>query len=106
VKQNFLGAHCGDGRHDCGLAHGACGLHCGEANRPAMLTLQAPRARARLRLNVKGFNMGDISPWQTDRSRAANRIGRLALPLMGRSKASLCRRIFPNTRGLAALPFR
>src|SRR3954449_11801676 len=25
---------------------------------------------------------------------------------MGRSKASLCRRAFPNTRGLAALPFR
>jgi hypothetical protein len=34
-------------------------------NKPAMLTLHAPRATARLRLNVKGFNMGDISPWQS-----------------------------------------
>jgi hypothetical protein len=30
-----------------------------------MLTLDAPRAKARLRLKVKGFNMGDISPWQS-----------------------------------------
>ena len=29
---------------------------------PAMLTLQNPRARARLRLNVKGFNMGENAP--------------------------------------------
>ena len=29
---------------------------------PAMLTLQSPRARARLRLNVKGFNMGENAP--------------------------------------------
>src|SRR3954453_16805520 len=69
--------------HDSGLAQGAWGLDCGEANRPAMLTLQAPRARARLRLNVKGFNMGDNSPSQTYRSRAANRIGRLAPPNHG-----------------------
>src|SRR5262245_61273130 len=30
-----------------------------------MLTLQNPRATARLRLNVKGFNMGENSPWLT-----------------------------------------
>src|SRR4051812_34652557 len=30
-----------------------------------MLTLHKPRATARLRLNVKVFNMGDYSPWQT-----------------------------------------
>ena len=29
---------------------------------PAMLTLQNPRARARLRLNVKGFKMGENAP--------------------------------------------
>src|SRR5580704_10827230 len=63
---------------DCaeGVTHWALGLEpCGDArpqveqplppNRPAMLTLHAPRATARLRLNVKGFNMGDISPWQS-----------------------------------------
>src|SRR5437588_9602388 len=65
-------SHCGDG-----AAHWDVGMTlCGEAmphveqplpppNRPAMLTLHAPRATARLRLNVKGFNMGDISPWQS-----------------------------------------
>ena len=41
---------------------------------PARLTPHAPRARARLTLNIKGFNMGEVSPWQTSvkgsRSRA------------------------------------
>jgi hypothetical protein len=32
-----------------------------------MLTLQNPRATARLRLNVKGFNMGEDSPWLTNK---------------------------------------
>src|SRR4051794_7907807 len=31
---------------------------------PARTTLLAPRAMARLTLNVNGFNMGDDSPWQ------------------------------------------
>ena len=87
VKQCFLGAqpvsHWGEGPH-CGLAQGDCGLGpCAEAKIPAMLTLHAPSATARLRLNVKGLNMGDNSPWQTYRSRAANRIGRLAPPHHG-----------------------
>jgi hypothetical protein len=48
-----------------------------------MLTLQAPRATARLRLNVKGFNMGDISPWQSFNQAKAYPAGRFTLRFIG-----------------------
>jgi len=90
-KHGFLGA--AQGVAQGAGAHWAVGMTlCGDAmpqveqplfppNTPAMLTLQAPRATARLRVNVKGFNMGEKSPWQS-LIRVANPAGRLALPLV------------------------
>lgn len=68
-----------------------------------MLTLHAPRAMARLRLNVKGFNMGDRSPWQSfDPGR---RIRPAGAPHPRSVHGIFRRRVFPRTRGLPALPF-
>jgi hypothetical protein len=52
-----------------------------------MLTLHAPRATARLTLNVKGFNMGDNSPWQTKSAGRRIRPAGLPRPLLGKSTA-------------------
>ena len=67
-----------------------------------MLTLHAPRATARLRLNVKGFNMGDRSPWQSFKGGESGRPSR-STPRWASHGVS-CRRVFPWTRGLAAHP--
>src|SRR4051812_49306440 len=57
-----------------------------------MLTLLATRATARLRLNVKGLNMGDSSPWQSLEQGRRTGSAVSPHPILGQSTASIRRR--------------
>ena len=74
-----------------------------ESNPPALLTLENPRATARLRLNVKVFNMGENSPWLTIiEGSDSGRPSRSTLFSCRSSMASIRQLGLPGTRSLAA----
>ena len=74
-----------------------------ESNPPALLTLENPRATARLRLNVKVFNMGENSPWLTIiEGSDSGRPSRSTLFSCRSSMASMRQLGLPGTRSLAA----
>jgi hypothetical protein len=68
-----------------------------------MLTLQNPRARARLRLNVKGFNMGENAPWLTlIEGSDSGRPSRSTLKSFGHPWRRIVSAVFPGPEALRA----